>query len=143
MTASPICACFYDSRGFFLGLLRVSGVSCMKKWKTRVFYAGGSIPVPSYLQKGTIEIRDGAFCFRAGKKIEKHTIDIRIPLTDIKRVIPVEKKFYSSVGYFLHVDYLGDKGREESIELEIRCFIRRGRTQALMHLWVEMLGQKQ
>ena len=114
----------------------------MKKIKTKVLYCGGSLPVPSRLQKGTIEIKDGAFYFRTSGQSAKHSIDIRIPLANIKRVIPEEKKFYSSVGYFLRVEYLGDNGKNEEIEMEIRCFIRRGRTQALMNLWVEMLSPK-
>ena len=114
----------------------------MKNIKTKILYCGGSLPVPSHLQKGEIEIRDGLFCFRAKGKSPDHTLDIRIPMADIKRVIPEEKKFYSSVGYFLRVAYVGDDGRDEEIEMEIRCFIRRGRTQALMNHWVEMLSQK-
>ena len=114
----------------------------MKKLKTKVLYCGGSIPVPSHLQKGTIEIKDNAFCLRARGRTGKHDIDISIPITNIKRVLPEEKKFYSSVGYFLHVEYVSDSGKDEDIEMEIRCFIRRGRTQALMHLWVEMLSPK-
>ncbi len=114
----------------------------MKKIKTKVLYCGGSLPVPSYLQKGIIEIKNGSFCFRAGGQSAKHAIDIRIPMANIKKAIPEEKKFYSSVGYFLRVEYLGDSGKNEEIEMEIRCFIRRGRTQALMNLWVEMLSPK-
>ncbi len=112
----------------------------MKKFKTKVLYSGGSIPIPSHLQKGIIEIKDGSFCFRARGKTAKHTIDVSIPLINIKRVIPEEKKFYSSVGYFLRLEYLGDNGKDEEIEMEIRCFIRRGRTQALMNHWAEMLS---
>jgi len=114
----------------------------MKKIKTKVLYCGGSLPVPSRLQKGIIEIKNGSFCFRVKGQPEKHAIDIRIPLANIKRAVPEEKKFYSSVGYFLRVEYLGDNGKSEEIEMEIRCFIRRGRTQALMNLWVEMLSSK-
>jgi hypothetical protein len=112
----------------------------MKKIKTRVYYCGGSLPVPGRLQKGIIEIKNGAFCFRTKGHSAENAIDICIPMADIKRAIPEEKKFYSSVGYFLRVEYLGDKGKNEEIELEIRCFIRRGRTQALMNLWAEMLS---
>jgi len=114
----------------------------VKNLKTKVLYCGGSLPVPSHLQKGVIEIRDGLFYFRARGKSPKHTIDIRIPMANIKRVVPEEKKFYSSVGYFLRVAYVDDDGRDEEIEMEIRCFIRRGRTQVLMNHWVEMLSPK-
>lgn len=112
----------------------------MKKIKTKIHYCGGSIPVPSHLQKGTIEIRDNAFHLMARGKSEKHSVDIRIPLKHIISATPVEKKFYSSVGYFLHVEYLDASGNEQGIELEIRCFIRRGRTQALMNYWAEELS---
>ena len=112
----------------------------MKSLKTKIHYCGGSIPVPSYLQKGTIEIKDNAFHLMARGKSAKHTVDIHIPLNNIKKATPVEKKYYSSVGYFLHVEYLDNRGREQDIELEIRCFIRRGRTQALMNYWAENLS---
>lgn len=114
----------------------------MKHFKTKIHYCGGSIPVPSHLQKGTIEIKDNAFRLIAKGKSEKHTVDIRIPLDHIKKAVPVEKKYYSSVGYFLHVEYLDGNGKEENIELEIRCFIRRGRTQALMNYWAEELSSR-
>ena len=111
----------------------------MKKLKTKIHYRGGSIPVPSHLQKGTIEIKDGLFYLKAKGKTPKHTVDMIIPLANIKKATPVEKKYYSSVGYFLHLEYQDDCGKEQDIELEIRCFIRRGRTQALMNWWVERL----
>ena len=75
-------------------------------------------------------------------KSAKHTVDIHIPLNNIKKATPVEKKYYSSIGYFLHVEYLDNRGKEQNIELEIRCFIRRGRTQALMNYWAENLTSK-
>jgi hypothetical protein len=111
----------------------------MNRLKTRVFYSGGTIPVASHQQKGTIEIKNGSLCLVARGKSERQTVDIMIPLANIKSVTPVEKKYYSSVGYFLRIGYLDDRGRDEEIELEIRCFIRRGRTQALMNFWVETL----
>jgi len=112
----------------------------MKRLKTKVHYCGGSIPVPSHLQKGTIEIKDGLFFLKAKGKTPKHTVDMSIPLTHIKKATPVEKKYYSSVGYFIKVEYISHNGNKEDIELEIRCFIRRGRTQALMNWWAEALS---
>ena len=114
----------------------------MKSLKTKIHYCGGSIPVPSHLQKGTIEVKDNVFRIIAKGKSTKHTVDIHIPLNNIKKATPVEKKYYSSVGYFLHVEYLDNHGKEENIELEIRCFIRRGRTQALMNHWAKNLTSK-
>ncbi len=112
----------------------------MKKIKTKIHYCGGSLPVPSHLQKGTIEIKDKSFCLTAKGKSEKYAIDIRIPLSNIKKAVSIEKKYYSSIGYLLHIEYLDDSGKEEEIELEIRCFIRRGRTRALMNYWAENLS---
>jgi hypothetical protein len=111
----------------------------MKKIKTKIHFCGGSIPVPSHLQKGTIEIKDNAFHLTARGKSAKHTVDIHIPLDHIIKATPMEKKYYSSVGYFLRVQYLDASENEQYIELEIRCFIRRGRTQALMNYWAEKL----
>ncbi len=114
----------------------------MKKLKTKVHYCGGSIPVPSHLQKGTIEIKDGLFYLKAKGKTPKHTVDMSIPLANIKKATPIEKKYYSSVGYFIKVEYISNNGDEEDIDLEIRCFIRRGRTQALMNWWAETLNPR-
>jgi hypothetical protein len=114
----------------------------MKKLKTKIFYCGGTIPVASHQQKGTIEIKDGSLYLVAGGKSAKQAVDIIIPLVNIKSAVPVEKKYYSSVGYFLRIGYLDEMGRDEEIELEIRCFIRRGRTQALMNFWVETLSPR-
>ena len=111
----------------------------MKKLRTKVHYCGGTIPVPSHMQKGTIEIKNRSFCIIARGKSAKHSLDIQIPLENITKAVPVEKKYYSSIGYFLHLEYQDDGGKEQDIELEIRCFIRRGRTQALMNWWVERL----
>jgi len=114
----------------------------MKKLRTKIHYCGGSIPVPSHLQKGVMEIKDGQFLLKAKGKTPKHTVDMNIPLANIKKVTPVEKKYYSSVGYFIKIEYISNSGNEEDIELEIRCFIRRGRTQALMNYWAKNLTSK-
>lgn len=111
----------------------------MKKLKTKIFYCGGTIPVASHQQKGTIEIKDGSFYIAAMGKSPRHALDISIPLSNIKTATPIEKKYYSSTGYFLTIGYLDNKGKHEEIELEIRCFIRRGRTKALLKFWVETL----
>ncbi len=112
----------------------------MKNLRTKIIYRGGSIPVPSYLQKGEIRIKDGLFCVKARGGKSDHSIDLSIPLKQITKAVALEKKYYSSVGYFLLVEYLDEKGTGQTIEMEIRCLIRRGRTQALMNLWVEMLS---
>ena len=112
----------------------------MKKLKTKIHYCGGTVPVPARFQKGTIEIKDRSFCIMARGTSGKQSLDIRIPLENITKAVPVEKKYYSSVGYFLYVSYLDGSGNEVKIELEIRCFIRRGRTQALMYYWADTLS---
>ncbi len=114
----------------------------MKNFKTKVIYRGGSIAIPSTLQKGVIEIKDNYFCIQIKGKSANQSFDLNIPLSRIKHAAPIEKKYYSSVGYFLNVDYINDNGKEESIDMEIRCFIRRGRTQALMNWWAERLSPK-
>ena len=112
----------------------------MKKIKTKIHYCGGTIPVPAQLQKGTIEIKGRSFCIVARGKSAEQSLDIRIPLENITKAVPVEKKYYSSVGYFLQVSYMDVSGNEVEIELEVRCFIRRGRTQALMQYWADTLS---
>ncbi|SPD75653.1 hypothetical protein PITCH_A700023 [uncultured Desulfobacterium sp.] len=114
----------------------------MKKLKTKIYYSGGTIPVASHQQKGTIEIKDGEFYIVAMGESPGHVLDISIPLSNIKAATPIEKKYYSSTGYFLRIGYLDDKGKYEEIELEIRCFLRRGRTKALLKFWVETLSPR-
>ena len=95
----------------------------MKKLKTKVIYHGGSIPVPSHLQKGIIELKDDQFRFIAKGKSDKYNIHMSVPLGYIKSAIAEERKYYSSVGYFLILKYLDDKGKEQILELEIRSFV--------------------
>ena len=121
-------------------LIRTGGK--MKKWKSRVLFHGGSIPIPSYYQKGKIEIKADVFEFKAGAKVAKYNIDIRFPLTDIYTVKAKEKKYYSSTAYMLIIEYKGQNGSRESLELEIRSFGRRGRAQAIARLWADRLTSK-
>ncbi len=113
----------------------------MKGLKSKVIYHGGSLPVPTYFQKGKIEIKEGAFHFYTKGESLKYPIDINIPIANIKSVVAEEKKYYSSVGYFLIVRYIDTKGKEENLELEIRSFGRRGRAQAISQLWAETLAK--
>lgn len=114
----------------------------MKALKSKVIYHGGSLPVPSYFQKGEIRLREGAFYFCTKGKSSHYPIDISIPLGNIKSAVAEEKKYYSSVGYLLIVRYVDNNGKEEELELEIRSFGRRGRAQALSRLWAEALSAK-
>lgn len=113
----------------------------MKRLKSKVIYHGGSLPVPSYFQKGKIEIKEGAFHFHTRGESLKYPIDINIPIANIKSAVAEEKKYYSSVGYCLIVRYIDKNGKEENLELEIRSFGRRGRAQAISQLWAEALAK--
>jgi hypothetical protein len=114
----------------------------MKKLKTGIIYHGGSIPVPSYLQKGTIELRDQRLLIQARGKPSQPVIDLEIPLDRLRRAAAEERKYYSSVGYFLVLEYSDEKGEDANLELEIRSFVRRGRAQALSRYWAESLSKE-
>ena len=114
----------------------------MKVLKSKVIYHGGSLPVPSYLQKGEIELKEGSFHFSTKGKSLKYPIDICVPITHIKSAVAEERKYYSSIGYFLIVQYIGNREKVEKLELEIRSFGRRGRTQAISQLWAGALSVK-
>jgi len=114
----------------------------MKKLKSGVIYHGGSIDTPSHLQKGIIRLDNGTFSFQAEGKSPLFNIDIRIPEKDIISAKAEERKYYSSVGYFLILEYLDNHRKKQKIDLEIRSFIRRGRAQAISRLWAEILTHK-
>lgn len=114
----------------------------MKKLKSGVIYHGGSIDIPSHLQKGVIRLDNGVFSFEAKGKSPVFNIDIRIPEEDIISAKTEEHKYYSSVGYLLILEYLDNHGIKQKIELEIRSFIRRGRAQAISRLWAEILTHR-
>jgi hypothetical protein len=113
----------------------------LKKLKSKVIYHGGTIPVPSYFQKGALELRDSLVHFQARGESEKHAVDIRIPLRNLKRVTAEEKKYYSSTGYFLIIQYADAADAQQELELEIRCFGRRGTAQAVARLWAQTLSE--
>jgi hypothetical protein len=114
----------------------------MKKFKSRVLFHGGSIPIPSYYQKGKIKIIQDEFEFKASGKKSKHDIYVRVPLSRVSGARTEEKKYYSSTAYMLIVDYLDTDGKAETLELEIRSFGRRGRAQAISRLWAETLRKQ-
>ncbi|MCP4666152.1 MAG: hypothetical protein GY849_07275 [Deltaproteobacteria bacterium] len=114
----------------------------MKKLKSRVIYHGGSIPVPSHLQKGLIQVEEGSFRFMAAGKSAKHDIHMSIPVDRIKSAKAEERKYYSSMGYFLIIQFLDKDGKEGALDLEIRSFVRRGRAQAISRLWAETLSDR-
>ena len=112
----------------------------MKKMKSKVIYHGGSIPVPSYLQKGSIAIDDDTLIFDVRGKESRYDIDIRVPLEKIADARAEERKYYSSVGYFLIIEYLDEDDEKQELELEIRAFLRRGRALAISQWWAEYLS---
>lgn len=111
----------------------------MKPLKSGVIYHGGTLPVPSRLQKGTLELQGGVLRLQARCEDPRFDLNLRIPFERIERAAAEERKYYSSVGYFLVIDYRGEEESTTRIELEIRSFIRRGRTQALCRHWADRL----
>lgn len=114
----------------------------MKELKSKVIYHGGSLPVPSYLQKGEIQLRNGSFHFYTKGKSLKYPIDVSVPIANIRSAVAEERKYYSSIGYFLIIEYINNHGEKEKLEFEIRSFGRRGRAQAILQLWAEALSVK-
>jgi hypothetical protein len=111
----------------------------LKKLKSKVIYHGGTIPVPSHFQKGLLESRDGILHFLAKGKSEQYDIHLSIPLSSLRAVEAEEKKYYSSTGYFLHIQFADTQNALQKLEIEIRCFGRRGTAQAVARLWQETL----
>lgn len=113
----------------------------MDKLKTKVIYQGGSLPVPSYNQKGIIRLQDNVLYFEAKGKSPQYDIDATIPLANLRKAAAEERKYYSSVGYFLVIGFIDHQGDEQTLELEIRSFVRRGRAQAISRLWASRLNE--
>jgi hypothetical protein len=63
-----------------------------------------------------------------------------IPVGRIESARAEERKYYSSVGYFLVLEFLDQEGKKQALELEIRSFVRRGRAQAISRLWAETVS---
>jgi len=114
----------------------------MKKIKSRILYHGGSLPIPSYFQKGKIILKGEQFEISAKGKEPKYDIHIKIPLNNIQTVSAYEKKYYSSTAYMLKLEYLDSDGRKEDIDLEIRSFGKRGRARAISQNWAKTLSEK-
>jgi hypothetical protein len=112
----------------------------MKSLKSKIIYQGGTLPVPSRLQKGIIRIQGDRFLLRCPQENPLYDLDLNLPLTRILSAQARERKYYSSVAYLLIVDFLDQQEQRQTLELEIRSFIRRGRAQALSRFWAELLG---
>ena len=79
-------------------------------------------------------LEDEAVTFRAGDEI-----DLVIPLSHLKAVRMEEVKYYSSIGYFLHLEYEDERGQPQHLLVEVRSFIRRGRALYKARRWVQEL----
>jgi hypothetical protein len=115
----------------------------MKPAQNGIIYHGGTLPVPSRLQKGSLRLQGDRLLIRCPQEDPLYNLDLSIPLDRIIRAVARERKYYSSVAYLLIIDYLDDQDREIELELEIRSFIRRGRAQALSRYWAELLSKGQ
>ena len=115
----------------------------MKKYKSRILYHGGSLPVPSYFQKGKIRLADGIVDISAKGKEDKYSIHLNFPVENIQSVSAYESKYYSSTAYMLKISFTGTDGKQEDIDLEIRSFGKRGRAQAISQFWAKTLLEKQ
>ena len=105
--------------------------------KSKVIYFGGSLPIPSHHQKGTLAFENDVITFRAGDEI-----DLVIPLKRLRGVKKEVVKYYSSIGYFLRIEYEDERGQPQHLMLEVRSFIRRGRTLYKTRRWVEELSRR-
>ena len=111
----------------------------IKNYKSKILYHGGSYPVPSYHQKGKMILKNRNISIAAKGKKANHEIKIEIPARNIIKVVTEEKKYYSSTAYMLNIHFVDRNEKEESVELEIRSFGRRGRAQAIARWWAETL----
>ena len=114
----------------------------MKKIKSRILYHGGSMPVPSYFQKGKIKLEGDQLEISAKDKETKDDIHIRVPVENIQTVSAYENKYYSSTAYMLRLEFIGQDGKKEDIDLEIRSFGKRGRARAISQFWAKTLSEK-
>ena len=114
----------------------------MKKYKSRILYHGGSLPVPSYFQKGKIKLKDGRVEIFAKGKQDKYDIHIYIPIENIQTASAYENKYYSSTAHLLKLEFLDTNGKKEDIDLEIRSFGKRGRARAISQFWAKTLSEK-
>jgi len=112
----------------------------MKNLRSKVIYHGGSLPVPCRFQKGTLARDGGRLLFSVKGPGRKYDIDLVIPLGSIREVLPEEKKYYSTTGYFLLLGYVDSAGRKQDLEIELRCFCRRARGRAVLRMWIESLS---
>ena len=109
----------------------------MRQLKSKIIYHGGTLPVPSYRQKGEIRLEKEHLVITAKGQESRYDVAVQIPLNDVISVRAVENKYYSSVAYCLEIAYRTRDNSQEHLELEIRSFVRRGRAQAIARWWAE------
>jgi len=114
-----------------------------KIYKSRILYHGGSLPIPSYFQKGKIRLEDGQVEIFAKGKEDKYSIHLAIPVENIQRASAYEHKYYSSTAYMVKLEFEGKNSEKEDIDLEIRSFGKRGRARAISQFWAKTLSEKQ
>ncbi len=95
--------------------------------------------MPSYHQKGKIILKNNNLSIVAKGKKANHEIKIEIPAKNVIKAVTEEKKYYSSTAYMLNITFRDRNAKEESVELEIRSFGKRGRAQAIARWWAESL----
>lgn len=114
----------------------------MEKYKSRILYHGGSIPIPSYFQKGKIKLEGDQLDISAKGKESKYNIHISIPVKNIQSVSAYENKYYSSTAYMLKLEFIDSSEKTENVDLEIRSFGKRGRARAISQFWAKTLSEK-
>jgi len=114
----------------------------MKKYKSRILYHDGSLPIPSYFQKGKIRLENDRVDIYAKGKEDKYTIHRSFPMGNIQAVTAYESKYYSSTAYMLKIEFIGEGGEKEYVDIEIRSFGKRGRARAISQYWAKILSEK-
>jgi hypothetical protein len=111
----------------------------MAKLRTKVLYHGGSLKVPTRYQKGVLALRRGKLSFRAKGRTPQEMIDLTIPVEKLRRVTLEERMYYSSIGYFLRIEFVDDGDVPGELIVEVRSFLRRLRALLTAKKWVEVL----
>jgi len=112
----------------------------MAKLRTKVLYHGGSLKVPTRYQKGVLALGEGTLSFRARGRTLEEKITLTIPVEKLKRVTMEERMYYSSIGYFLRIEFSDDQDMPGELIVEVRSFLRRLRALLTAQKWVEVLG---
>ncbi|MBW1972945.1 MAG: hypothetical protein JRI44_08965 [Deltaproteobacteria bacterium] len=114
----------------------------MSIFKSRVFLSGGSFPIVCKDQKSILKLEDDKITLeiKPYNKEKKKRFDI--PLKRIKDIRIDKRKSYSTVSYFIIIEYLDQGDVLRDIHLQIRSFIRRGRTLNIANHWVKLIKER-